>query len=314
MKDGIKPALRKALIRILKPLIHSLFEVGFSASEFVDIVKVIYIDTARARLQHTGSHRRSKRQRHTKPSQLAISSLTGVGRPFIRAYLNGTWRLDDPDKTGGPRPARVIDVWWNDPKWQTPAGRPAKLPITGLGRTFQTLCKESSGEERAHNPILTELLRVGTVRVGPDRRVELLSQTYATVQWSALSIDQMGESVGSHIETWFYNFDNPDTALFCSNAVSENVKPHAEGVLRNQLRLQLDSTITYARRLLHSPRHSVAVDLTNEVGNALGVHCFMTRRENVKAHSAATNDAPEVDPAGLVMPKQKRKLRKSRAQ
>jgi Family of unknown function (DUF6502) len=280
--DGIKAALRQALIRILRPLVQWLLEVGFSASEFIDLVKVVYIDAASSRLLEDPGPQAARR-RQKGDTQMAISSVTGISRTFIRKYQTGDWSLEAEDaKAGGHRASRVLEAWWHNPKWHTPQGRPAKLPLTGGRRSFNSLCKESSGEHRAHYAILADLLRVGAARVvlEEDRKyVELLSRTYATVNWSEASIAEMGEAVGSHIETWSYNFLNPDTPLICRSEVTYNTKRQAEGILRNQLRTQLESTFDIAHRLLHNPMHAVPSDVSAQPGNTLGIHCFMIRRE-----------------------------------
>src|SRR5581483_578684 len=75
------------------------------------------------------------------------------------------------------------------------------------------------------------------------------------------------------------NFLNPDTPLICHSEVTYNTKRQAEGILRNQLRTQLESTFDIAHRLLHNPMHAVPSDVSAQPGNTLGIHCFMIRRE-----------------------------------
>jgi hypothetical protein len=299
--DGIKGALRGALIRILRPLVHWLLHVGFSASEFVDLVKELYIDAARERLAEDAGPQ-GGRKRQKSDTQVAISTITGVSRQFVRDYLNGDRRVSDTTK-GGQRPSRVLAAWWHENQWHTPGGRPAKLPITGRGRTFEMLCREASGEHRAHNAILAELMRVGAVQVH-NGMVELIRPTYTTFSWSAASVTEMGETIGSHIETWCYNFLNPDTPLMCKGIVNPNIKRQAEGVLRNQLRTQMESTISIAGRLLHSEMHTVPPDMLGQPASTLGIHCFMFRREG-----SSTPRGPSPMPVAIDRMKKKTKRR-----
>ena len=152
-------ALREAAA-LMAPISLWLLRHGVSYPAFAELLKSVFVEAARGEL----------RRAETKPTQSALSLLSGVHRKDVR---------DLGEATATPRPHRrptlssqVFTRWLHDSRYRGKDGKPRALPRIGAGRSFEALCRELSNDVHPRS-VLDELLRLGQVGLDGERVVVL---------------------------------------------------------------------------------------------------------------------------------------------
>ncbi len=98
-----------------------------SLPALIEILKAIYVEEAEKKLIREGS----------KPTKSAIALMTGLDTRVVS--MLSSQNLDQTIQSQNVNPENaLIDMWSSDPFFQDPeTGKPAALPISGRGRTFQ---------------------------------------------------------------------------------------------------------------------------------------------------------------------------------
>ncbi len=135
-----------------------------------DILKAIYVEEAQKKLSREG----------TKPTKSAIALITGLDTRVVSSVL--AQNLENTIQTQNVNPENaLIDMWSSEPFFlDEDSGKPAALPISGRGRTFQGLVLRSIGRNVTVKTVMDRLLAWESIRVnrGYIETVELISQTY----------------------------------------------------------------------------------------------------------------------------------------
>ncbi len=157
-EDHAALALREAASLML-PVARWLLRNGVSYSAFADLLKTVFVDTARVELERTGA----------RATQSALSVLSGVHRKDVRA-LEAAPRA----AAGAPLAARSVPLasqvytrWLTDRRLRTRDGKPKKLPRSGGAASFESLARELSNDVHPRT-VLDELLRLGLVQLDGD--------------------------------------------------------------------------------------------------------------------------------------------------
>ena len=141
-----------------------------SLPALTDILKAIYVEEAQKKLLREGS----------KPTKSAIALMTGLDTRVVSSLLGQN--LDGTIQTQSVNPENaLIDMWSSDEFFLDPeTGKPAALPISGRGRTFQGLVLRAIGRNITVKTVMDRLLAWGAIKVihGDIDTVELVSQTY----------------------------------------------------------------------------------------------------------------------------------------
>jgi hypothetical protein len=142
-------AMREAAV-LMAPVALWLLRHGVSYPAFADLLKAVFLEAARGELERG----------EAKPTQSALSMLTGVHRKDVRA-------LDEAPRTARPQPrpplsSQVFTRWLTDPRYRAADGKPRVLPRAGARRSFESLCRELSNDVHPRT-VLDELLRLGHV-------------------------------------------------------------------------------------------------------------------------------------------------------
>ena len=140
-----------------------------SLPALTDILKAIYVEEAQKKLEREGS----------KPTKSAIALMTGLDTRVVSTVL--AQNPEDALQVQNVNPENaLIDMWSSDPFFQDENGRPAPLPISGRGRTFQGLVLKSIGRNITVKTVMDKLLAWGAIQVnrGDIDTVELVSKTY----------------------------------------------------------------------------------------------------------------------------------------
>ena len=135
-----------------------------------DILKAIYVEEAQKKLVREGA----------KPTKSAIALMTGLDTRVVSSLMEQDLAAALQTQSVNPENA-LIDMWTSDPFFLDPeTGKPADLPISGRGKTFQGLVLKAIGRNITVKTVMDRLLAWGSIRVnhGDIDTVQLVSQTY----------------------------------------------------------------------------------------------------------------------------------------
>jgi len=138
-----------------------------------DILKTIYVEEAQKKLDRDGG----------KPTKSAIALMTGLDTRVVSSLMDQHLQGTIEGQSVNPEHA-LIDMWTSDPFFLDPeTGNPARLPIVGKGRTFQTLVLRSIGRNITVKTVIGRLQASDNLKVVQEdvEKVELLSKIYSPI-------------------------------------------------------------------------------------------------------------------------------------
>lgn len=248
MSESLKAAVQAAMLRMLAPLVRLLLAAGIGVGDFLALVKVAYVRAAR----DEGREKRGE----LRPNASRIAVVTGLTRAEVAAMLAADADERRTSDRGRHRAERVLSGWWNDPDFQTPAGEPAVLPLTGRSSSFEALVARYSNEPRV-TPILDELLRVNAVRRLSDGTLKALSRTYATVRWNPDGIAALGEQLSEHCATLLHNLEHPGEPRCVRRVINAQLDPQYRPMLLRDIEEQVDGLALSMDDALNDPQRTV---------------------------------------------------------
>ena len=208
MADKKNQVLYAAVARILRPLIHILIRNGISYGTFADLAKWLFIDVAKREFAIEARKQTISR----------VSVITGLNRKEVKRVSELPVPDDQASSERYNRAARVIAGWRRDKIFRNDKGKPADLPISGEGATFQTLVKKYSGD-MPFRAVLDELIRVGAAVQTDDGRVLLISRAYLPAGDESMKIHILGTDVAQLISSIRHNLEPDDRGLFYQRKV-----------------------------------------------------------------------------------------------
>lgn len=217
MTSDKRQALFVTLKRILRPLIRILLRNGISYGTFSDIAKWLFVDIAIQDFTIEGR----------KQSISRASVITGLNRKEVRRVCQLPQPEDHVSAERYNRAARVIAGWRRDKVFLTKSDKPAVIPITGKGATFQSLVKRYSGD-MPFRAILDELIRTGSACRTKTNRIRLLTRAYLPESDEAMKIHILGTDAGHLISSIGHNL-TPDERgpLFQRKVMYDNLPDDA---------------------------------------------------------------------------------------
>lgn len=207
-------ALRRAMARVLRPLVGVLIARGIGFPALSEMLKRIYVEVAERRFALDGRRVTDSR----------VSLLTGLQRKDVRqqraALAEGEESVDD---VAGPLP-RILARWCAGPPYADRRGQPRPLPRAGDAKpSFETL---AAGVSRDMHPrtLLDELvrLRLATHDQAGDQ-VALTGAAFLPSRDDAAMAGYLGANLGDHAEAAVENMlAAPETGPFFERAVHYN--------------------------------------------------------------------------------------------
>jgi hypothetical protein len=171
LQDDAK-SITHILSRVFRKIVRLVIGT-VSLPALVDILKAIYVEEAQKKLVREGS----------KPTKSALALITGLDTRVVSSVLAQNLSTTIQNQNVNPEHA-LIDLWSSDPFFQdSETGLPAKLPIEGRGRTFQSLVLRSIGRNITVKTVISRLLASKNIRVIHEdiEEVELLSKIYSPI-------------------------------------------------------------------------------------------------------------------------------------
>lgn len=208
-----------------------------------DILKAIYVEEAQKKLVREGA----------KPTKSALALMTGLDTRVVSSVLA---QNDQPFKIQNVNPENsLIDMWSSDPFFLDPdTGKPAALPISGRGRTFQGLVLRSIGRNITVKTVMDKLLAWGSIKVkqGDTDTVELISKTYLPLSDDRVKHTEIGFLEASRVlGAVIHNMNSdPETRVPQQGRWTYRLNPKNYKNFRSKARELLEKQIKEGERLL----------------------------------------------------------------
>jgi Family of unknown function (DUF6502) len=143
---------------LMAPIALWLLRSGVSYPVFAEMLKAVFVNAAAGELARAD----------TKPTQSALSLLSGVHRKDVRALGETPAVALSPPRP--PLSQQVFTRWLTDARYRGADGKPRALARAGARRSFEGLCAELSSDVHPR-AVLDELLRLGLVALDGERVV-----------------------------------------------------------------------------------------------------------------------------------------------
>ena len=176
-------AITHFLSRVFRKVVRLVIG-SVSLPALTEILKAIYVEEAEKKLSREGS----------KPTKSAIALMTGLDTRVVSTLSSQS--LDNTIQSQSINPENtLIDMWNSDSFFHdSETGKPARLPIVGRGRTFQTLVLRAIGRNITVKTVIGRLVASGNIRVvqGDVEEVELISIFYSPVSTDRAKQTEVG--------------------------------------------------------------------------------------------------------------------------
>lgn len=215
-----------------------------SLPALVEILKAIYVEEAQKKLIREGS----------KPTRSAIALITGLDTRVVNSVL--TQNLEGTLQNQNANPENdLLDMWAGDEFFQDPeTGKPASLPISGRGRTFQGLVLKSIGRNITVKTVMDRLLAGGSISVnrGDIDTVELESELYLPLSDDRIRHTEVGLLEASRVlGAVVHNMNSsPDTSVPQQGRWTYRLSPDKYQDFRKRARVLLKKQIIEGESLL----------------------------------------------------------------
>jgi hypothetical protein len=219
-------ALRAALA-MLVPLARWLVRNGVLYASFAPALKSVFVEAARRELQDAGA----------KITDSSLSVLSGVHRRDIRESRDAARSVDHAQAPKSPSAASMAFTrWLTDPDYRDAANRPAELPKSGFGRSFDSLARLVSSDVHPRT-LLAEMQRLGLVELRGDA-VALCSEAFVPQQGFAEDAGVFSAQVADHIAAAAHNLSVPaDAPRFLEQSMyGSGLSPRSVGALGDRAR------------------------------------------------------------------------------
>jgi hypothetical protein len=257
-------------------LVRILLRFGVSAGEFKAIVDSVYA--------HAGSEYLTLRGERVTYSKLAV--ITGINRAFLPAIL------DNPPDEFRPRSraqlhraARVLNGWYDDKLFRAASGDPAVLSIDGEANSFRQLVDLYSGGVY-HRMVLSELERVGAVRIVSGDRVRAMRRTLVAGTVTLESVVTTTETVEDLLNTLEHNLTAPAGEQLPVRALIGTVDQRSLNLFRTLLEERADGFLEIVDKFVRSHPPSRAGAGEASPGVELGAAVIAIRRSSPRNSDA----------------------------
>jgi hypothetical protein len=227
-RNDVQVLAKKALLQLFEPLIGFVLDSGLSTPELHSILREAAVRTVAARQLDIA--------RRVNISGIAAS--TGIPRGEISRILKSN---EDSSRQFTDRRQqstnRILSVWHQDPKFTTPAGKPADLKIYGKGATFEALVR-NYGRGIPTRAMLDELTRAGAAEVLSSHLVRVKTLVAVDRGVTPRVIRSFGERATELLSTMLQNMRNPDCPQFIASISEATVSPTVLPLIRKELAIK----------------------------------------------------------------------------
>lgn len=158
MKPSKEDVTEVALAALLDVLASMLVPLEITPARLAQIARASFVKAtaATARMRSSG-----------RPHLARIAALTGLSRVEVKRVVSANYRIAPREPENLPRALRVLCAW-RISRGYSRAGKEKALRVKGPFPSFETLCREHSGDI-PYRVILNELERKKRVKFGRNR-------------------------------------------------------------------------------------------------------------------------------------------------
>lgn len=166
MKSSKEDATEEALAALLDVLASMLVPLEITPARLAQIARVSFVKASalNARIRSSG-----------RPHLARIAALTGLSRAEVKRVVSTNYSLSPREPESSPRALRVLAAWRTTTRYSR-TGKGSPLPVTGPFPSFETLCRDHSGDI-PYRVILDELERRKSVTLTKNRTWVTLATT-----------------------------------------------------------------------------------------------------------------------------------------
>jgi len=159
MKASKEDAADFALSALLDVLASILIPLEITPARLAQIARASFVKASaiHARMRSSG-----------RPHLARIAAITGLSRVEVKRLVSSNYAIGHQEPESSPRALRVLNAWQTSKRYSS-AGRATRLRINGPFPSFETLCREFSGDI-PYKVILTELERKASVKFQGNRK------------------------------------------------------------------------------------------------------------------------------------------------
>jgi hypothetical protein len=257
--------LANAIEHLFVPIARALVRSGATAAEAIESIKRSYV-VATAEYFH---------ERGWPVTTARLQVFTGMTHSEVSRIQQDLASAKDVEPSKFNQIIRLLTTWHLDARYAMPiVGDPRDLLIVGGSRndpSFEMLARECAPFLNS-NELLSELERVGAVRINPDtNRVHVLSRTFVPEPYDEASIERFGRVVRALAETLDRNFrkSGPGKGRFERNvsadfAISAEDEAEFDALLRTSAQKFLEDLDAWLSKRKRVPEH----------GRRVGVEVF----------------------------------------
>lgn len=225
--------LLRAVDLALRPLARLFVEQGLVFPAVEELLKAAYIRVAEDEFGLAGE----------PPSDSRISVLSGVHRKDVRR-LRAPPAGQPPVEVALPFASEVVTRWVSDRRYRTAKGKPRILAraVDGPGPSFDALVAGISTDVRP-KVLLDELLRLGVVRLTPERDVELLMGAFVPQKNRPQRLFFLGRNLHDHIAACVHNLAEREPSMMEQSVFSFELSAASVADIAEQARREWQAVL-----------------------------------------------------------------------
>ena len=237
MQDKLKKQVLDSFLIVMRPIVRILLRYGIGYREFVEVLKMAYVDIASLDFGIRG--------RPTNISRIAV--MTGLTRKEVRRLRNKLADGSDRITVKTTPLADVLHHWHAQDEFTNSRGQPKTVAFGGDVGSFSSLVKQYGGDVPA-GAMRTEMKRVGAVRENDDGSLTLQERSFQASEGHDKLITSLVHAVYPVIANTVHNTDPDRTDDSWSNKVIHTrlVRPSESGRLR---RITTDRIVDFSESM-----------------------------------------------------------------
>ena len=193
MPELVKKRLSDAVRRLMRPLAQLLIKQGIRHSEFTEITKHVFVETAARDFESEDGELSSEK----------IAVLTGLPSKEVERLLRDTIAAEPMVRAQTNQLATVLQAWHTDAGFIGPYGVPLELPWQSENDeipSFTMLVRENAGQ-MSPTEVLGELLRTGAVVELEPHYYRVIRREYEPQSLDAATLERFGQVVENFLNT-----------------------------------------------------------------------------------------------------------------
>ncbi|HEX6827782.1 MAG TPA: DUF6502 family protein [Burkholderiales bacterium] len=268
----LPPALMRALLRLLRPLVRFLLSQGITYPLLIEQLKELYVDVASQDFRLD-----EKRQTDSR-----VSLISGVHRKDVRRLRDTGTLAKDAAPASVSLGAQLVAAWTGMPEYLDRRGRPLPLPRLARERggvSFEGLVTSVSKDIRSR-AVLDEWLRLGVARIDDEDRVCLNVEAFVPEKGFDEKAYYFGQNLADHIAAGAHNLNGGRPPFLDRSVYYDCLTPESVTTLAQMSeRLGMKALKAINRKAMELERRDAGAPAARNRMN-FGIYFFSTPRND----------------------------------